>query len=430
MRKGVKYFYQNVLDYRVHFGNMLYKIDLKIEAVLLYYLNKHLILFHIYSSNSHSKMASKPVVLSVADWVVPKIKYMPPKVNERGGKSINIISAQTNRALAISTPMMMTWGVADFIGDNGESDGKFSISLVFPNDEYRKPSTDAFLQKLKDFENQILDDAVKNSELWWGEEMSREVCKHTSFPSLKYSKNKETKKIDMTKPPTIRAKVPNYGGKWNVEIYDTTNKQIFPCENENLTPIDFVPKQSNVACVLQCGGIWIGGKGWGVTWKLIQCVVKPREVVSIYGKCHIQLSEDERGLIEGQQINEDEDVDEPIVAVQPKPAVKAAFAPVPTPVPVPTLVPTPVPTPAPVPVPVAKAFDTSAADSDDEAVVEVNDEPEEEAVEEPAPVVAAAAPVAAKKVIKKAAPVPAPVPVASTEPAPTAAKKIVKKKVV
>ena len=395
---------------------MLYKIDLKIEAVLLYHSNKYLILFHIYSSNSHSKMASKPVVLSVADWVVPKIKYMPPKVNERGGKSINIISAQTNRALAISTPMMMTWGVADFIGDNGESDGKFSISLVFPNDEYRKPSTDAFLQKLKDFENQILDDAVKNSELWWGEEMSREVCKHTSFPSLKYSKNKETKKIDMTKPPTIRAKVTNYSGKWNVEIYDTTNKQIFPCENENLTPIDFVPKQSNVACVLQCGGIWIGGKGWGVTWKLIQCVVKPREVVSIYGKCHIQLSEDERGLIEGQQINEDEDVEEPIVAV------KAAFAPVPTPVPTPT------------PAPVAKAFDTSAADSDDEAAVDepAADEPEEEAVEEPAPVVVASAvaPVAAKKVIKKAAPVPAPVPIASTEPAPTAAKKVVKKKAV
>jgi len=30
---------------------------------------------------------------------------------------------------------------------------------------------------------------------------------------------------------------------------------------------------SNIACVLQCGGIWIGGKGWGLTWKMIQGVV-------------------------------------------------------------------------------------------------------------------------------------------------------------
>jgi hypothetical protein len=41
---------------------------------------------------------------------------------------------------------------------------------------------------------------------------------------------------------------------------------------------------SNIACVLQCGGIWIGGKGWGLTWKMVQGVVKPREIVSVYGR--------------------------------------------------------------------------------------------------------------------------------------------------
>ena len=123
--------------------------------------------------------------------------------------------------------------------------------------------------------------------------MSREVAKHTYFPFLKYSRNKETKKFDYTKPPSIRAKVPFYGNRWNVEIYDTESNLIFPSEDPNLTPVDFVPKQSNVACILQCGGIWIGGKGWGLTWKLIQCVVKPRESVSVYGKCHIQLSTEE-----------------------------------------------------------------------------------------------------------------------------------------
>jgi hypothetical protein len=65
-----------------------------------------------------------------------------------------------------------------------------------------------------------------------------------------------------------------------------------------LTPVDFVPKQSQIACVLQCGGIWIGGKGWGVTWKLIQAVVKPKEVMSVFGKCHIKLSDEELSAIE------------------------------------------------------------------------------------------------------------------------------------
>jgi hypothetical protein len=246
----------------------------------------------------------KPV-LSVNDWEPASVKYMPPKINDRGGKSIALISTQTNRSLHISTPLMMTWGISDFVDDKGESDGKYSISLNFPNEEYKTTVSEAFLTKLKALENQILDDAVKNSESWFGEEMSREVAKHTFFSFLKYSKNKETKKVDYTRPPSIRAKVPFYDGKWAVELYDTQSKMIFPCENAHVTPVDLVPKMSNVACVIQCSGIWVGGKGWGLTWKMIQCVVKPREIVSVYGKCHIELSQEEVDKIEKQEVKED-----------------------------------------------------------------------------------------------------------------------------
>ena len=300
---------------------------------------------------SSTTMSAKPLVLTSNDWNTSSIKYMPPKVNTVGGKSINMISTQTNRSLHISTPMMMTWGINDFIGENGESDGKFTMSLNFPNDDYRKPSTDAFLAKVKAFESQIMDDAVKNSELWWGEEMSREVCKHSFFPFLKYANIKGTKKVDPSKPPSIRAKVPLYQGKWGIELYNTRDEMVFPCDNDRLTPVDFVPKLSQVACVLQCGGIWIGGKGWGVTWKVIQCVVKPREVISVYGKCQIKLTDDERGAIETQTITEDTDdvaeVSEPpraatvfdtqikhnVEAADSDEEVEAAPAPTPTPAP-------------------------------------------------------------------------------------------------
>jgi len=299
---------------------------------------------------------------------------MPPKVNEKGGKSINVISKQTSRSLHFTTPLMMTWGITDFIDDKGESDGKFSISLNFPNDEYKTPATTVFLDKLKAFENQILDDAVANSELWWGEQMSRELCKHTFFPFLKYSKNKDTKKIDYTKPPSIRAKVPCYNDKWAVELYDTNSNLIFPSEDPTQTPPDFVPKLSNIACVLQCGGIWIGGKGWGLTWKMVQGVVKPRVSDSVYGKCHINLSSEDKEALESQPAPVDED------AVEEE----------------------------------KKVVDTTAEDSDEEV----------EAAPAPTP-----APSPAKKVVvKKAAePAPAPAPVAAEEPA---KKMVIKKKVV
>jgi hypothetical protein len=265
---------------------------------------------------------SKPVVIETSEWVPSQIKYMAPKVNDRGGKSINMISKQTNRSLHISTPLLMTWGITDFVDEKtGESDGKYSLSLQFPNEEYSNKSVRDFLQKLKEFESQILEDAVANSELWWGEEMALAVCKHTFFPFIKYSRNKDTKKIDLTKPPSIRAKVPYYDGKWNVELYNTKSELIFPCEQAHLTPVDFVPKQSQIACILQCGGIWIGGKGWGLTWKLVQGIVKPREIVSVFGKCHIKLSQEERTIIDTQKLEDDVVDDEPQVSpVVAKPA--------------------------------------------------------------------------------------------------------------
>ena len=249
---------------------------------------------------------SKSIVMSMNDWDTGAVRYMQPRVNERGGKSINVISTQSNRSLHVSTPLLMTWGISDFVGENGESDGKFSLSLSFPNDQYHTAQTIACLEKFKAFENQILDDAVKNSEVWFGEEMSREVAKHTFFPFLKYPKDSNTKKIDHTKSPTLKARVPNYNNKWNVEVYDTNQNLLFPSEDGGLTPMDFVPKKSHVACVLQCGGLWFGGKGWGITWKLTQCVVKPTEVISVLGRCHIQLSEDELNSTQTSQTEEDE----------------------------------------------------------------------------------------------------------------------------
>ena len=321
------------------------------------------------SSFSSSKPAT-PVVLGPSEWDTSAVKFLPPRVNDMGGKAINVISRQTNRSLHITTPLMMTWGISDYVNEHGESDGKFSITLNFPNDEYSTEATNEFLQKMKDFENKILDAAVENSEQWWGETMSREICKHTFFPFLKYRKNKDTKKLDYESPPSVRAKVPKYGDKWNVELYDTESNQMFPCDDPDATPPDFVPKMSNIACVLQCGGVWIGGKGWGLTWKMVQGVVKPRVNNSIYGKCQIQLSTDEKEKINSTPVVNDDDDD--VVAT-------------------------------------TDAVDTIVEDSDGEA---------EEETPEPTP-----APVKKKVVKKKVA-----APVEEEAPAPKK-KKVVKKKV-
>lgn len=231
------------------------------------------------TANTSSANSTVKKVIESTDWNPRLHKYMAPKVNDKGGKSISLISKQTNRALHLNTPLMMTWGVSDFCDEHGNSDGKYKISINFPNEEYKTAETDMLLKKMIEFQEQVLDDAVENSELWWGEKMSRELVKHTFFSFLKYKKNKDTKKFDYTSAPSIHAKVPFYDGKrWDVELYDTNYNLIFPCEDPNLTPVDFIPKMSKVACTIQCTGLWIGGKGWGLTWKLVQCIVKPKKL--------------------------------------------------------------------------------------------------------------------------------------------------------
>lgn len=260
---------------------------------------------------------SKNFVLTLPEWDVTNARFMQPKINDRGGKSVNIISNQTNRGLHISLPFLNTWGVSDFVDEKtGESDGKYSLSLSFPSEDYATPATRDALAKLKDFENFILDSAVKNSEVWWGESMSREVAKHTFFPFIKYSRNKDTKKIDLTKPPTIRAKVPFYDGTWKTEIYNIKSQIIYPAD-DNTTPMDHIPSRSNVACVLQCGGIWIGGKGWGLTWKLFQCVVKNNHPqYSLKGVCSVHIPKEELE-------NENEDEKESDVPTTPRPSTQS-----------------------------------------------------------------------------------------------------------
>ena len=314
-----------------------------------------------------------PVVLETSDWEPNAVRYMQPKVNASGGKSINVISTQTGRALHLSTPLMMTWGIADYTNDQGESDGKFYLTLVFPNKEYANERTDEFLQKFKDFENQIIDDAVKHSDAWFGEQLERSVVKHSFFPSIKYPKDKLTKKLDMSKPPQVKARVPNYNNKWSTQIYDPKQVQLFPSENENLTPMDFVPKMAKVATVLQCGGLWFGGKGWGLTWKVNQIVVKPIQVTSVYDKCYITLAEDDLATLDNGN-NEERQSADPVV-------------------------------------------DTKVEDSDDDA-------DEDEPVEEEKPV-----PAPKKKVVKKAVPVEESIEDEELE-APAPKKKVVRKKAV
>jgi hypothetical protein len=240
-------------------------------------------------------------VIRYNEWNVSVIEYGAKRTNDKGSASLMLLDGTTKRSLYISTPEMMTWGIGDYVDESGKSNEKYTLSLAFGQNGSAQEQE--FLRKLTEFENKLLDDAEKHSEQWFGEPMTKEVLKHMYFPFLKYTKIKGTKRNDLSKPPSLRAKVPFYNGQWgdSFVIFSSTKEKLFPSESTELTPVDLIPKMSKVACVLQFSGIWFGGKGWGLTIRATQAVVRQQVRNNINAMCQIDLDNEEEQEAQPQQ---------------------------------------------------------------------------------------------------------------------------------
>ena len=254
-------------------------------------------------------MASEMVIPGASFNPLTDMKYTKPKVNSVGGRSVGIVNSKTSTVLNLSSPLMLTWGVQDF---TDEKSGKVSydLALQFPNDGFETPATKKFLANIAAFEKRIKEDAITNSKEWFSKpKMTSDAVDALWTTNLKYPKNKDTLEADMTRAPTLKVKLPFWDGQWKeLELYDVDMQPIFPdASNPALSPKDLIAKGSHIAVSIQCGGIWFANGKFGVTWKLFQAIVKPK--MSLKGKCHIRLDEDEKTKIVSQVVPTDVDGD-------------------------------------------------------------------------------------------------------------------------
>ena len=211
------------------------------------------------------------------------VTYLKAKTNKSGGKSVGI-------RVMLECPLMLTWGATKFT-DEVSGRSTYKMALAFPRQDYANAETDLFLKKMIELETKIKDDATKNSMEWFNkpkDKMPAQVVDALFNPMLKWPKDPLTGDRDMTKTPVLDIKLENYDG-FNCELYDVNGEMLFPDKlNPDVTPLTLIPKLTNIACVIQCGGLWFAGGKFGVTWKLFQGVVQPRP--SLKGKCLISLT--------------------------------------------------------------------------------------------------------------------------------------------
>jgi hypothetical protein len=235
------------------------------------------------------------------------VDFSKPKVNKSGGKSVNIINKASKSYLTITTPLMLTWGVQEFVDDQ-TGRKSYDMSLQFPKEDYATPETTAFLECLTEFENSIKKHVQDNSKALLNKaKVSDDVVDALFHPMLKYPKDPSTGEPDMTRSPTLRVKLSFWDNAFDCEIYDMKGVSLFPNET-GVGPMELIPKAINLATIIRSGGIWFANGKFGVTWRLVQAVVKPR--ATLKGRCFIQLSDADKTRLSKQQddVGDDDEV--------------------------------------------------------------------------------------------------------------------------
>ena len=107
----------------------------------------------------------------------------------------------------------------------------------------------------------------------------------------------------------MKVKLPTWEGEYKFELFDTQNQLLIPNSSSEDTPDKFIQKGSNIACILQCGGLWFANGNFGCSWKLYQGVVKPTETL-VKGRCHITLSSEDKKQITNDQTEQNAPTEE------------------------------------------------------------------------------------------------------------------------
>jgi hypothetical protein len=224
---------------------------------------------------------------------VSVFSYSDIKANPTGGKVVNLYNKNFKESLTIATPLMLTWGAQEGMDQAKNPNGKFTMSLQFPNSEYSNADTDAFLRSIKALENKVKADALTNSTKWFGKTItSPDVMDEKFNVMLRHpKKEKGGAEMDYTKPPTITVKIPCWKGVWQSEIYDEEGTPLFLKGKSpaHISPLDFLKPKTHVICLIQCGGLWFVNGKVSITWNLKQAIVqKPKTSSIVEGTCFLR----------------------------------------------------------------------------------------------------------------------------------------------
>lgn len=220
---------------------------------------------------------------------ISKIKYSEPKTLPSGGRTIYVNYAGQRPIfqlpwLSLPYGLNNSQELADKMAAKQPKDNKtddkngpkkplgYDISVSFKGSDNNIKVQQA-LDKLKEIEQKIINDAFDNRIAWLQDDFDglKPIVAKLFSPIVKYDKDKNTGKIAGKYPPTMKIKVP---------YSEETDEFKFDCEDKDGVEIDFktimnVLKGGRCLPVIQLTGIWFIGGKFGVSWKLMRGRFQP-----------------------------------------------------------------------------------------------------------------------------------------------------------
>ena len=201
----------------------------------------------------------------VKDFNKTDIHFHPVTFNDRGAKVVNIsydknsTSAQHRIKLQVSTdkePLYSLWKLSE--PRNGEDGKRRNFELKLENEE--------ILQKLKEFDQYVIDYACEHAREWFKKDLKREQIEAkynyiVKEPNDDKNRHCHTMIIKINCPPTDNV---------------TPIKKIL---DDNLTledgSIDDLTQNAEVIPVIRTSGVWFMSDQFGISFSAHKLIVKP-----------------------------------------------------------------------------------------------------------------------------------------------------------
>jgi hypothetical protein len=242
--------------------------------------------------------------------VIQPTSFDASKLSISAAKKLDNGSSQAylnydGKKLRVQVPRMpIPMDAGDYQGNK-----KYKVQLSF-RDKDSNPKTAAYYEMISGIDEFAIQHAMKNSGPWFKKPgMSHESTVDKFTPSIRIAKDKDGNPKPY--PPTQPIALKQRNGAFDSELYDNQKRLL-----EGQSPVDILRRGAEITAILECTGVWITDKGFGLTWKLFQA----------------RVDQTAEGLEPGCAILDDDEEETPA----PKPKAKPAPAPVSAPAPEPT----------------------------------------------------------------------------------------------